>query len=148
MSWKEFREGVPNLAALGRALLHDKIAYLATTKNDGSPRLHPVRPFIGEDNLYLFIDRKSPKRQDLLRDGRCALHGSVSQTNGPSAEFSISGTASSADDSEIREAAFRIVGHELPDRHALFIFSVNHVLVTEYNENRKAIRSRWTRPTP
>ena len=148
MSWQEFKEAAPKLAALGLALLHDKIAFLATTKKDGSPRLHPVRPFIGENHLYLFINRKSPKRQDLLRDGRYALHGSVFQANGPSTEFSISGTASSADDPEIREAAFRVVGHDLPDQQALFILSVNRVMVTEYDENRKPIRSRWNPATP
>lgn len=136
------------MATLGHELLSGKIAFLATTRKDGSPRLHPVRPFIGEDNLYLFIDRKSPKRQDLLRDGRFALHGSVYQTNGPSSEFSITGTAGSSDDPEIREAAFRVVGHELPDQQALFILSVIRVLVTEYDENRMPIRSRWNRPAP
>ena len=148
MSWKEFKEGAPNLAALGLALLHDKIAYLATTKRDGSPRLHPVRPFIGEDRLYLFIDRKSPKRQDLLHDGRFALHCSVFQENGPSAEFSISGTASSADDPEIREAAFRVVGHDLPDQQTLFEFSVGQVIATEYDDERAPIRRRWPNPRP
>jgi hypothetical protein len=143
MSWREFKEGSPDLATLGYELLHGKIAYLATTKKDGSPRLHPVRPFIGEDRLYLFIDRKSPKRQDLLRDGRFALHCSVFQTNGPSAEFSISGTASSADDPEIREAAFRVVGHDLPDQQTLFEFSVEQVIATEYDEERTPSRRSW-----
>jgi hypothetical protein len=148
MSWQEFNSGEPVLAVLGRELLHGKIAYLATTKPDGSPRLHPVRPFIGENDLYLFINRKSPKRQDLLHDGRYALHDSVFQTNGVSTEFLITGSAQSADSPEIREAAFRVVGHDLPDQQALFIFSVDRVLVTEYDENRKPKRSRWTFPAP
>ena len=148
MSWQNFSTGEPILAVLGRGLLHGKIAFLATTKPDGSPRLHPVRPFIGENHLYLFINRKSPKRQDLLRDGRYALHGSVFQTNEVSTEFLITGSAQSADSSVIREAAFRVVGHDLPDQQALFVLSVDSVLVTEYDENRKPKRSRWTHPAP
>jgi len=148
MSWQEFKDSASDLAALGHKLLHGKIAFLATTKKDGSPRLHPVRPFIGRDHLYLFINRKSPKRQDLLRDGRYALHNSVFQENGPSAEFLLSGAASPADEPEIREMAFQVVGHDLPDQQALFIFSVDRVLVTEYDGNRKPIRSRWTCPAP
>jgi hypothetical protein len=145
MSWREFEEGAPELATLGADLLNKKIAYLATTKKDGSPRLHPVRPFIGEGQLFLFIGRKSPKRRDLLGDGRFALHGSVFQSNGPSIEFLITGVASSADDPEMREAAFRIVGRDLPDQQALFLLSVDTVLVTDYDENRKPMRIRWSR---
>jgi hypothetical protein len=135
------------MAALGHKLLHGKISFLATAKKDGSPRIHPVRTFIGVDHLDLFINRKSPKRQDLLRDGRYALHTSVFQTNGPSTEFLITGVATPADEPDIREAAFRVVGHDLPDQQSLFIFSVDRVLVTEYDENRKPLRGRWTKPT-
>ena len=120
MSWREFEVRSPDMATLGHELLNGKIAFLATTKRDGSPRIHPVRPFIGENHLYLFIDRKSPKRQDLLRDGRYALHGSVLQENGPSTELLITGIANPADNPEIRAAAFRVVGHDLPVRRALF----------------------------
>lgn len=147
MSWQVFRNSAPALATLGHELLSGKIAFLATTKKDGSPRIHPVRPFIGENHLYLFINRKSPKRLDLLRDGRYALHGSVLQTNGPSTEFLITGEANPADRPEIREAAFRVVGHGLPDQQALFIFSVGRVLVTEYDEKREPKRRRWTKLT-
>ena len=146
MSWYDFETGAPYLAMLGLELLNGKIAYLATTKKDGSPRVHPVRPFIGEGHFFLFIDRKSPKRRDLLRDGRYALHCSVFQTNGPSTEFLISGIASFSDDPDIRKVAYRVVGRDLPDQQTLFQFSVGRVIVTEYDEERTPIRRRWSCP--
>jgi hypothetical protein len=146
MSWRKFEEGAPELASLGADLLNKKIAYLATTEKDGSPRVHPVRPFIGEGRFFLFIDRKSPKRRDLLRDGRFALHCSVFQTNGPSTEFLVSGIASFTDDPDVRDVAYRVVGHDLPDQYALFEFYFERVTVTEYDEERTPMRRRWSSP--
>jgi len=45
MTWHVFEEAAPALAAyaLGR------LAYLATVRPDGGPRVHPVTPIIGSD---------------------------------------------------------------------------------------------------
>jgi hypothetical protein len=66
----------PDLAAAGRELLYQfgvGLAFLATTAADGSPRVHPVCPLLTADELFLFVV-PSPKRADLRRDGRLALH--------------------------------------------------------------------------
>ena len=47
--------------------------YLATVRADGGPRVHPVSPVITDEGLYCFVI-DSPKRRDLERDGRYALH--------------------------------------------------------------------------
>jgi hypothetical protein len=49
------------------------LAFLATVRSDGAPRLHPVCPVLSNDRLFVLITPASPKRQDLLRDGRYAL---------------------------------------------------------------------------
>lgn len=75
-SWGEFEAAMPEMAAAGRALLYQYgpgLAYLATVRPDGGPRIHPICPVIVEGGLYAFIG-DSPKRRDLLRDGRYALH--------------------------------------------------------------------------
>lgn len=144
MSWLEFEEGATDLASLGAELLHGKIAYLATTRKDGSPRIHPVRPFIGAGHLFIFIDRSSPKRGDLLRDGRYAIHSSVFETDDLSAEFLITGVANCIDDPEIREVAMRVAGHDVPDQFALFEFPIEQVLITVYDEKRVPTRGRWS----
>jgi hypothetical protein len=143
MSWREFEEGSPELALLGASLLSRKIAYLATIRKDGSPRIHPVRPIVGDGYLFIFIDHNSPKRSDLLRDGRYAIHCSVIETNGLSSEFMISGLAQAVDDPGIRQRAVELWGAEVPAKYALFEFSIDRAIVTEYTEERKPVRYRW-----
>jgi hypothetical protein len=74
--WSAFVEAEPHLAAAVRALLHQYgpgLGYLATVRPDGGPRVHPVSPVVYEGGLYCFLVA-SPKRGDLERDGRYALH--------------------------------------------------------------------------
>ena len=75
-SWSDFIAAEPSLAAGIRALLQQYgpgMGYLATVRPDGGPRVHPVSPVITDKGLYCFIV-DSPKRRDLERDGRYALH--------------------------------------------------------------------------
>ena len=75
-SWGEFTEQEPALAESARQLLYQVgvgLAFLATTRADGAPRVHPICPLILEGGMYAFIV-PSPKRADLVRDGRFALH--------------------------------------------------------------------------
>jgi hypothetical protein len=75
-SWSEFAAAEPELASAVRALLQQYgpgMGYLATVRADGGPRVHPVSPVITDEGLYCFVVN-SPKRRDLERDGRYALH--------------------------------------------------------------------------
>jgi hypothetical protein len=76
ITWTEFEHEQPALAAAGRAQLyqiHIGLAFLATVRPDGGPRVHPVCPVLSPDGLYVLITA-GPKRADLRRDGRYALH--------------------------------------------------------------------------
>lgn len=75
-SWSEFALAAPLLAGAIRGALHQYgpgLAYLATLRPDGSPRLHPVSPAVTDDGLFVCL-LDTPKRRDLERDGRFALH--------------------------------------------------------------------------
>ena len=75
-SWSQFVTAAPLLAARVRALFEQHgqgLGYLATVRADGGPRVHPVVPVITDEGLFCFVVR-SPKRRDLERDGRYALH--------------------------------------------------------------------------
>jgi hypothetical protein len=75
-SWEDFWGAAPVLATDIRALFEQygrAFGYLATVRADGGPRVHPVSPVIAEGGLYCFVI-PSPKRRDLERDGRYALH--------------------------------------------------------------------------
>ena len=82
MSWGTLEEKAPELAAFGVSRLHGRVAYLATLRQDGSPRLHPMTPIIGQGHLFVFMEPTSPKGHDLRRDGRYAIHCAVSDTSG------------------------------------------------------------------
>ena len=76
VSWAEFRRLRPDVAEAGHRLLYQfgvGLGFLATIRVDGGPRLHPMCPLVTEDALLGFL-HPSPKRQDLLRDGRYTLH--------------------------------------------------------------------------
>lgn len=75
-SWSQFASAAPQLAAsIGNAIYQygPGLAYLATVRADGGPRVHPVSPAISEGGLYCVL-LDTPKRRDLERDGRYAMH--------------------------------------------------------------------------
>jgi hypothetical protein len=90
-TWAQFESDAPELARVaarlwpGLAALHRgeplppgaswfAIAYLATVRRDGGPRVHPFCPIVAEGRLLAAIPRSSPKGWDLRRDARCAVH--------------------------------------------------------------------------
>jgi hypothetical protein len=93
ISWRDFKAQQPELAEQGAELLYHfgvGLAFLSTVRADGGPRLHPICPLITGDGLYGFIV-PSPKRGDLHRDGRYAMHTFPLENNEDA--FYLSGTA-------------------------------------------------------
>ena len=75
-TWRELQSRRPDLAQASRDLLYQVgvgLAFLGTVRPDGGPRLHPICPLLTDDRLFAFLV-PSPKRADLLRDPRYALH--------------------------------------------------------------------------
>ena len=96
VSWGNFRTVRPDLEAAGRERFYQfgvGLAFLATVRPDGGPRLHPMCPVIDGDELYAFLI-PSPKRSDLHRDGRYAMHSFPADDNEDA--FSIRGSATAA----------------------------------------------------
>ncbi len=143
MSWKILKEQNPELASFGVARLHGQVAYLATIRKDGSPRVHPMTPAIGEGHLFVFMEPTSPKGHDLQRDGRYAIHCSVTDTSGESGEFHISGHAHLVEDAETRAQAVRVCSYKPQDRYILFEFEVEAAASTTYPDGGKPVYQRW-----
>jgi hypothetical protein len=102
LPWTAFADERPDLAEAGRELLYQfgvGLAFLATTRADGAPRLHPMCPILIPDGLFAFIV-PSPKRADLHRDGRFAMHSFPTDDNEDA--FAISGSATLVADADIR----------------------------------------------
>jgi hypothetical protein len=103
-TWADLEADAAEIAAHGRRLMYargDGEALLATVRDDDPPRIHPINVGIVDGRLYAFLLR-SPKRTDLERDGRFALH--THQDPADPSEFSIRGRANLVDDEGIRTA--------------------------------------------
>ena len=87
------------------------LGFLSTVRRDGGPRVHPVCPILHDGELYLLLI-PSPKRDDLLRDKRFALHSFPADDNEDA--FSVTGTAEPVDDPALREAAIARFIEERP----------------------------------
>lgn len=143
MSWKIFASGAPALAEFGKARLAGGVAYLATVRKSGAPRVHPVTPIIG-DGLFLFMEPDSPKGGDLRRDGRYALHCAVENTSGGQGEFIVEGRARLVADPATRTLAETAASYAPAPRYILFELDVDAALSTVYDEDGP-VRQRWTR---
>src|ERR1700739_1913158 len=103
VGWRDFGAAAAELAEAGRGQLTQfgvGLAFLATVRRDGAPRLHPVCPVLSSDRLFVLITPTSPKQHDLLRDGRYALQ-TFPQPKAGSDEFAISGKAVLVEDSAV-----------------------------------------------
>jgi hypothetical protein len=102
LDWRAFSSLRPDLADAGRELFYQYgvgLAFLGTVRPDGGPRLHPFCPVL-DDGLYGFIV-PSPKRDDLHRDGRYAMHSFPADETEDA--FMLSGTARSTEDGAVRD---------------------------------------------
>ncbi len=105
LSWHQFESAKPDLAAAGRALLYQfgvGLAFLSTIRPDGGPRLHPICPVVASGRLTAHII-PSPKRGDLRRDGRYALHSFPADGNEDA--FYCTGRAEPVSSTELVAAA-------------------------------------------
>ena len=142
MSWKALEDQQPELAAFGAERLNGKVAYLATVRKDGSPRVHPITPIIGQGHLFLFMEPTSPKGHDLRRDQRYALHCSVSDNSGGSGEVIVTGRARFIDDPHLRALAGQLASYTPAERYILFELDIDSAVSTIYTDEHP-VRHQW-----
>jgi hypothetical protein len=105
VSWGEFTQHRPDLTRAGRELFCQfgvGLAFLATVRRSGGPRLHPICVILTDDALYGLII-PSPKLHDLERDGRFTLHSYPCPHNEDA--FSLGGRADLRTDPGLRSVA-------------------------------------------
>jgi hypothetical protein len=138
-TWSELEHKRPDLADAGHKLLYQfgvGLAFLSTVRRDGGPRVHPMCPvFVSGRLLALIVP--SPKRLDLMRDGRYAMHSFPAADNEDAVY--LTGRASQLEDPELASALVaryveeraqfgltaEAVANELP-----FEFDIETVMVT------------------
>jgi hypothetical protein len=168
-SWSRFVAEAPDLAAVaeelwGSVLALDRgertggdvfvIAYLATARPDGAPRLHPFCPIVARGRLFAAIPPASPKGNDLRRDGRCAIHA----LPGPDdLELCVRAFAHEVTEDVTRNDVLAVVARSgvtgmiaTTRDHPLFEFDLVRVDTTRWRdvgkEGTRAERQRWTAP--
>jgi hypothetical protein len=135
--WRDFDAEMPEMAQILRDRLQaTPLAYLATVRRDGSPRVHPVCPILTAEGMYVAIagsgrEHPSPKRFDLRRDGRFALHAMPGPRD---EEFYCTGRARIVHDPEALEAIAEAAGHQVHNEDDVFELLLEYVM-TAYWEH-------------
>jgi hypothetical protein len=136
VGWKEFATAAPEIADAGRSLLNQfgvGLAFLATVRKGGAPRLHPVCPVLSGERLFVLITPESPKLKDLLRDGRYALQP-FPQPKPGSDEFFLTGKALRVDDAATRAAVLRDAKHMANPSEIAFELLIDRAMHTRWEE--------------
>ena len=139
ITWTEFEQYQPFLADAGRTQIYQfgiGLAFVATVRPDGGPRVHPVCPVISVAGLHLLI-KAGPKQEDLRRDGRYALHSETCPPPRHDDGFAITGRAREVTDAETTGLVRRQVlaerdGKVWPsfDEDVIFELDVERALLT------------------
>jgi hypothetical protein len=153
-TWREFAGARPEMAQVLRTILEwIPIAYLATVRKDGSPRVHPFCPVFANGGMYIAVNHTSPKRWDLKNDGRYAIHSLPGKPDGTRGddEFYATGRSRLVVDNATRQAVSDAAGHTIHDSDWLFELRLDYVM-TAYWENMGkpdtyAVRTEWRAAT-
>ena len=129
-SWSEFEADAPELAARARRYLEAGThKTLATLRKDGSPRISGSEARIEDGELKFGSMLDAVKAQDLLRDGRFALHSASPSPPDWDGDAKLAGVAVE-------------VGRD-DDSHT-FRADIREVVVVSLNEKRtKMVIDSW-----
>lgn len=143
-TWKEFAAEVPRLAEFGADRLCAAPAYLATIKEGGSPRVHPVTPIVSDMGLHLYMEPTSPKRADLVQRKEYALHNGVADDAGTGGEFWIRGEGRLVEDSGIWLEIAERAGYDPAPRYVLFELLIGAARANTYGDTDVPQPTRWS----
>jgi hypothetical protein len=150
VTWKQFTDSDPALAAKGESLLFQfgvGLAFMATIRADGAPRLHPLCPVLSNGGLYVLIAPNSPKRWDLLRDGRYALQ-TFPEARKDSDEYYLSGQAMLVEEQSVFKAVFEDAKHFASKDEILFELLVDRVMHTVWEgfgtPEFRPVHTKWS----
>ena len=117
MTWQEFAQQDPELAALGQERLdRNGLVMVATLRKNGWPRISPVEPLFHNGQLYLGMMWRSRKALDLLRDPRCSIHNAVSDRMASEGEFKVYSRALDITDTEEQQNYLQALLQKIGDQ--------------------------------
>lgn len=146
ITWQELEVAAPGIAEPGRARLTEtRIAFLATLRRDGTPRISPIEPYFTQGHLLFGAMAWTLKARDLERDPRCTLHSTIAGPDEGEVELKLYGRALDADD-ELR-AACREGWWRSEQRESASVYSLSideAVFVTWDHERGEVVVRRWS----
>lgn len=122
------------------------LAFLATLRKDGAPRLHPVSLVLHDGHLFVMIPHSSPKCADLLRDNRYALQA-FPPSSGAAEEFYISGRAKSIMEADVRQTLIQEAQIMAGEDEVLFELLLERVMYSsmenEGASDEQPLHQKW-----
>ncbi|HEX6299565.1 MAG TPA: pyridoxamine 5'-phosphate oxidase [Acidimicrobiia bacterium] len=144
ISWGEFAKREPELARFGADRLTAAPAYLATLRQSGAPRVHPVTPIFTAVGLFLFMEPTSPKGRDLRDRGWFALHNGVPDNAGSGGEFWVSGRGLAVDDPDMWSHVADAASYAPADRYILFEMQLSEAASHGYGDVPLPFTRKWS----
>jgi hypothetical protein len=141
-AWKKLSSDSPDIAAFGRDRLDGKVAYLATIRASGKPRVHPVTAILSDDHCFIFADPESSKVRDFAGDPHFSIHCAMSDSSGSSGEFQMTGSVIRVDDQAMRLEAEQNCTFRPAARSILYELKLEEAVATSYRGGRPD-RRRW-----
>jgi hypothetical protein len=144
-TWADFEQAEPDLAAFAWERMKGRIAYQATLRLDGGPRVHPVSPWVGAGLLCVSFRDTSPKLREVERDPRYALHTSQPWQDhaGDHGEFMARGVLESIPPDH---PGVRARPGQTPYGLVHYSCSIDEAVATEYTADEMPVYRRWTSP--
>lgn len=145
-TWDDFATAEPEMAGLLRGILDwIPISYIATVRRDGSPRVHPFCPIFARGRMFIAVNPTSPKRWDLARDGRYAIHALPGKRDD---EFYMTGRAKLLDgDAETRQAVIEAATFTVHPVDSVFELAPEYVMTAYWEKIGRpdtfAVRREW-----
>lgn len=145
MTWSDFREAEPDLAAAVQDRFEShRHAVMATLRRDGVPRLSGMEAPIRDGHLWLAMDTVSRKTDDLRRDPRFSIHSAPDGEELSSGDARVEGRALPATDEDM---ALFIEGHRFPiddpSAMALFTADISRVVLARV-QSPSLVVTAWT----
>lgn len=145
VTWSELERAAPDIAAIGRRLLHrpdrGEVAILATVDHRGAPRVAPVCPVFLDTTVYVLASAGTPKVPQLRRDPRYALHAQVGADD---LEFQITGRARLLDSATERAEVLDAVPFDSFDLDdPIFELLIGSAVAVTWPAPDSPVRLRW-----
>lgn len=148
--WSAFAHEAPELASSVKARFEATgLAFMATLRRDGSPRLSGIEPLIDLGEVWLGMMDGSRKTADLERDPRLALHAASVDKDVADGDAKLAGAAVAATDDEFKAFATALSakgGDVPPGRFPLFRVDLYEASFLRPEPGSGCLDIRWWRP--